>query len=303
VTYGARGPAATALEPLGMVGKGVGASTFTGGEPFTSRSRLHASDFSLTLRHGLGPFYDWADPDRYYLAVWHTTLTLCARAARLGTWLERRAIVALPLLAFAVALIAGIGARVARTAGADSGALGRWPLLPIVGLAVVCLIFAAAADQALRRRTWLVAVVGAFALAALAVNGELSRLLALEAAAMAAFFLLLLSGVERAVRNVYLLAVVLSAAALVSGTLLLDNGPAGLVLALFIGGFALKLALVPTYLWLPKVAERTPAVLVGIMVAVVDVTAFAELIALRGEIGLIGWSMRDHTEHHAIGAE
>ena len=73
----------------------------------------------------------------------------------------------------------------------------------------------------------------------------------------------------------------LSAAALIIATLLLNNGPAGLVLALFIGGFALKLALVPTYLWLPKVAERTPAVLVGIIVAVVDVTAFAELIALR----------------------
>ena len=281
VASGARGPAAKALGPLGMVATGVGASPFTGGEPLTSRSRLHASDFSLTLRHGLAPFYEWVDPDRYYLAVWHATLALCTRAARLGAWLERRAIVALPLLAFAVALTAGIGARVARSAGADSGALGRWPLLPVVGLAVVCLILAATADQALRRRTWLVAIVGALALAALATNSELPRLLALEAAAVAAFFLLLLNGVERTIRNVYLLAVVLSAAALITGTLWLDRGPAGVVLALVIGGFAIKLALVPAYLWLPKVAERTPAVLVGIIVAVVDVTAFAELIALR----------------------
>jgi len=42
-----------------------------------------------------------------------------------------------------------------------------------------------------------------------------------------------------------------------------------------------KLALVPAYLWLPAMARRTPAALVGLIVAVVDVAAFAELIALR----------------------
>ena len=54
-----------------------------------------------------------------------------------------------------------------------------------------------------------------------------------------------------------------------------------LVLALVIGGFAVKLALVPAYLWLPRVAERAPALLVGVIVAVVDVTAFAQLVTLR----------------------
>ena len=73
----------------------------------------------------------------------------------------------------------------------------------------------------------------------------------------------------------------LSAAALVTGTVLVDSAPARVVLALLLVGFAIKLALVPAYVWLPSVARSTPAALVGLVVAVVDVAAFAELISLR----------------------
>jgi multicomponent Na+:H+ antiporter subunit D len=67
----------------------------------------------------------------------------------------------------------------------------------------------------------------------------------------------------------------------VAGTLLIGTAPAALVLALLLAGFAVKLALVPAFVWLPAMAKRTPAALLGVIVAVVDVAAFAELIALR----------------------
>jgi multicomponent K+:H+ antiporter subunit A len=277
----ALGPAGGALSPLGRVGAGAGAAPFTGGEPLSPGGRLRASDFSISLSLALAPFYKWADPDRYYLAVWRATLALCARVARFGAWLERHALVALPLLALAVAAIGGAAAGVSRHAGAGAAPVAHWPLLGAAGLALVCLLLAGAADAALRRSLWLVALTGVLALAAFAAGGELTRLLALEAASLAAFLLLLATGVGRQVRNVYLLAVVLSAAAIVAGTLLLDGGPAAVVLALLLGGFAAKLALVPAYLWLPRVAERTPAPLVAVILAVVDAAALAELFTLR----------------------
>ncbi|MGZ8632701.1 MAG: proton-conducting transporter transmembrane domain-containing protein, partial [Solirubrobacteraceae bacterium] len=186
-----------------------------------------------------------------------------------------------PLLALAVAAIGGAAAGVSRHAGASAAPVAHWPLLGAAGLALVCLLLAGAADAALRRSLWLVALTGVLALGAFAAGGELTRLLALEAASLAAFLLLLATGVGRQVRNVYLLAVVLSAAAIVAGTLLLDGGPAAVVLALLLGGFAAKLALVPAYLWLPRVAERTPAPLVAVILAVVDAAALAELFTLR----------------------
>ncbi len=129
---GAGGPAATALAPLAAVAVGAGSAPFTGGEPLRPHTRLHASDFSVTIRHALSPFYEWADPDRYYLVLWRGTLRVCAVAARAGEWLERRALAALPLLALAVAIVAGLGAgQAGRAVGAPPVAV--WPLTAAVG--------------------------------------------------------------------------------------------------------------------------------------------------------------------------
>ena len=62
---------------------------------------------------------------------------------------------------------------------------------------------------------------------------------------------------------------------------MLDSALPNLVLALILIGFVVKLALVPLYLWLPMIAEDTPAPVVGLVVSVVDVAAFGELLMLR----------------------
>ncbi len=103
----------------------------------------------------------------------------------------------------------------------------------------------------------------------------------LEGAAFVALIIVWRTSRERVAGHVYMFAVLLSAAAMVTGTLLLEAGYSSLVLPLILTGFAIKLALVPLYLWLPLVAEKTPASVIGLVVAVVDVAAFGELLMLR----------------------
>ena len=81
---------------------------FTGGQPLTAFGQVRASDISHPVASGLAPVYAWVDPDRYYLAIWHATLRVCALAGRASEWLERRAVAALA----AFALLIGVGAGV-----------------------------------------------------------------------------------------------------------------------------------------------------------------------------------------------
>jgi multicomponent Na+:H+ antiporter subunit D len=68
---------------------------------------------------------------------------------------------------------------------------------------------------------------------------------------------------------------------MVGGTLAAEQGNAHLALALLLPAIAVKLGLVPLWLWLPLVAESTPSVLAGLVIGVVDVAAFAEVLTLR----------------------
>ncbi|MEA4906793.1 MAG: proton-conducting transporter membrane subunit, partial [Anaerolineaceae bacterium] len=54
-----------------------------------------------------------------------------------------------------------------------------------------------------------------------------------------------------------------------------------LIVALFVIGFGLKLALVPFYFWLPGVAECASPMTTVLIVSVVDMAAFGELVHLR----------------------
>lgn len=275
-------PAQSGLQILSVASAGAATSEpFTGGAPLSATGRIDSTDFSAAISAGIGPFYRLFDPDRYYLAVWHWTLGVVAAASRFGDALERRAVIALTGAAVAVGAIAGLASGVQRTEHGAGIAVGSWPIIGAVAFALGALLLASSARPDLRKQTWLLAVSGAFVLGALSGQGEIVRLVALESAAFVAFLALVLSGVPREAKVAYLTAVVLSAGALVTGTLLVDSAPAPMVLGLILAGFAVKLALVPAYLWLPIVAERTPAPLVGLIIAVVDVAAFSELIGLR----------------------
>ena len=53
--------------------------------------------------------------------------------------------------------------------------------------------------------------------------------------------------------------------------------------ALLVTGFFLKLAIVPLFFWLPKIAEDLPALAIGLIISVVDIAAFAELQSLANQ--------------------
>ena len=55
-----------------------------------------------------------------------------------------------------------------------------------------------------------------------------------------------------------------------------------IAVVLLIVGFALKLALVPVYSWLPAVARASSAMTTALIIGVIDVSSFCDLMTLRG---------------------
>jgi multicomponent Na+:H+ antiporter subunit D len=189
--------------------------------------------------------------------------------------------VAVVTLSVLIGLVAGFASGVVRVPQAAVELGIGWPLIAAIAVAAVALVLAMLTTASIRPRAWIAGLAALMVIGGLMTTAEVPRLLLLEGAAFAAVVLLVLSGVDRRAYVAYLTAAVLSSVTLLGGTLGMDLAPAGAVLALLLVGFAVKLALVPAYLWLPAMAQRTPAALVGLVVAVVDVAAFAELIALR----------------------
>ena len=278
----AGGPAITGLQPLAFAStEGIASGPFTGGAPLPAGSRMRASEFSASVREGLAPFFKYFDVDRYYLAIWRWTQRVTGAVAGLVDTLESHAVISMTLLAACVGWVAGVTVDVTRVEHAGEALLGVWPVIAAAGTALAALVSAATAAKETRKSVWVMLLAGGLALGALAVDQEIVRLIGLEGSAVAVLMLLALTRVDRAARNTYLAAVVLSAVALVTGTLLIETGPAALVLGLLLAGFAVKLAIVPAHLWLPKVAEKTPAPVIGLIIAIVDVAAFAELVTVR----------------------
>ena len=214
---------------------------------------------------------------------------MCGIAGQASKWLEERAAWALGVGAVVIgvaiaAIVNPTRAATGATAAGTALATGRpWPLLVAVGIAFIALLLALAAAPEQRRLAWAAAACGLLALAGLASEQQLIRLVLLEAAAFGTVGLLFASDAEPSARLAYLSATLISAACLAAGTLLLPSGPTNLVLALFLVGFAVKFALVPLYVWLPRMAQLTPAALAGLVVAIIDAAAFGELFALRFE--------------------
>ncbi|HET6413075.1 MAG TPA: proton-conducting transporter membrane subunit [Anaeromyxobacter sp.] len=265
----------------GPAGAGAaGAGVFTGGEPIPENGRLSAADFSEILRQHWAPLYRWSDVDRVYRASWEALRGISAGASRLLRRAEGRALAWTAGLAFV--LLAATGLLLKVTAPASEAALPPVPPLLLASCAVASMVLALAAvsTPAARRSVPPMLLAGAAAVAGLAARAPLVRLGLLEGAAMVALVLIWRAVPNGAARSTYLAVVVLSAAALSAGELSLEAGAAGWARALFLTGFLLKLGLVPLFLWLPRIAEDVPALLLGLVVAVVDLAAFGELWAL-----------------------
>ncbi len=266
---------------VGATSAGTAGGVFTGGEPLSGPARLPASDFSLIVRQGLAPFYRWTEVDRLYLTLWRTVLRVCERLGQVSQWLERHAIPAILALGLILAALAGVSATGRTGLTSHTVQAGSWPLLAGTGLALLALLLATLATSPARRILPGLLSAGLLALIGLGLTQPLARLLLLEGATLATLILVWQMAAERHTRRVYLAAALLAMVTTTVGLLMLDTAPPVLVAVLLLTGFALKLALVPLYLWLPLVAEATPAPVIGLLVAVVDVAAFGELLTLR----------------------
>jgi len=264
-----------AVSPGGMT------DVFSGGESLTGSSHLSVSDFAFILEHQLGSFYKWANMDRYYLALWRQLVRISDILGRVSRWVEERAITAMVILTILLAVFTGLLPKSDGNRGPHALHLIESPVIFGISVAFLALLFTGYAIQKKRRLLPLFGISGLLVLLGQTINHHFVSLLLLEGASLAALAAVWKTGTIRAVRFVYLFAIVLSAGAIISGTLMSDSAPPNLLLWLMITGFMIKLAVVPLYLWLPMVAEDTPAPIVGLIVSVVDVAAFGELLVLR----------------------
>jgi multicomponent Na+:H+ antiporter subunit A len=252
---------------------------FTGGEPLSPNGRLHASDFSQVVMSSLTPVYRALDVDRILLALWHATGRLASALARRFSNLELHPAAYLAGTASLAGLFAWF--LLPRTSPVQQAA--DPPLTPLAialfvslaGLSLACW-----ASQSVRRWTLPLAIAGISACAGVLASGTTERSILLEAASVIALLIVWKTGKPRA-SQAYLAAVVLSAVGMVGGAIAAEHGHVQLARVLLLPGVVTKLGLFPLWFWLPLLAESAPAVVAGLVIAIIDVAAFAEVVTLR----------------------
>jgi len=258
-------------------------SVFTGGEMLPPRGHMGASDFSYAMKHALAPFYRAFDVDTAWLGIWHLLSRIASSIAKPFAAAEQYAWVFLPVIAVALGAF-GWFAPVGNIGMVTATAAGVPPMLILavgVGISLAGLLLASSAAKAWHRLLLPLALAGGLALGGILAQGSLLRTGLLEAASVVALLTLWKTSEKAAARYGYLLAIAISAVGMIGGTLAAEQGNAHLALALLLPAIAVKLGLVPLWLWLPPVAESTPAVLAGLVIGVIDVAAFAEVLTLR----------------------
>ena len=276
IAYAARPVAATAGGGGGAALAGAGGGIFTGGEPISETERLSAGDFSDIFKHNWSSFFRWTNVDRAYLGLWSGLQATSRVIAKGAAWLENRAIAFVVL--FSALLLLGIRWLAPTVGGTEHAAAIRVPSLLVAAcsVAAIGLVLAALATAAWRRLAPLMLFASGFAVAGLLVNGSWVRLGMLETAALLTIALVWQSAKSQAARWTYIAAVLISAASLVLSDVLLERGQFEWARALLLTSICVKLAAIPLCFWLMRMADEVPALVLGTIIAVVDMAAFGE---------------------------
>lgn len=261
---------------------------FTGGEPLLKDGQISAGDFSEIIRQNLLHFYHWLDMDRYYQAVWKVLLQISKGFSQVSLRLESQALYLIPVFSVAAILLALL------TSGGNGSSNSKEEAIPLVfilaiGITWLALVIATFLQH--RKKVIIMFVSGILALVGMTMTNSMLRIALMECAALLAILLIWTTSQNNKARLIYLVAMIISTIEIVSGSLLMFYGNSNWAGILFFAGFALKLGLVPFYLWLPKVAEATPALMVGFVISIIDVTAFGELWLLKSSGALISSSI------------
>ena len=151
-------------------------------------------------------------------------------------------------------------------------------LIAAVTIAAVALLLASFVSGAKSKiPLWpCVLIVGALSVAGLVVVNPWIRLGLLEAAALLTIVRVWIAARSKAAKLTYLAVVLLSAGSLVASELLYNPQDQTWSRALLLTSVFVKLAAVPLFFWLLSLADELPALVLGLIIAVVDMAAFAE---------------------------
>jgi formate hydrogenlyase subunit 3/multisubunit Na+/H+ antiporter MnhD subunit len=149
-------------------------------------------------------------------------------------------------------------------------------LIAACAVAAVALVLAALSHAKGRKLAPLMFLAGAFAVAGLTIADPELRLGLLEFGAFVTVVMVWQTARTRRAKLTYLTVVVLSASSLVASHLLMNSGQADWARALLLTSVCVKLAAVPLFFWLLTLADEVPALVLGIIIAVVDMAAFGE---------------------------
>ncbi|MDR3452684.1 MAG: proton-conducting transporter membrane subunit [Rhodoferax sp.] len=270
---------------------GAGGGIFTGGEPLGDQGRLTAGDFSEIFHEHWHSFFRWTNVDRAYLDVWAGLQAVSRLLGIVFGWMERRATAFVVVLAAAVfALMRWV---VPGTAPAHLPALAPSQQIPLqlifaVTIAAFALLLAALSSAAGRKLALLLLLVGVLTVDGLLVMNAWARLGLLELGALLTVVLVWRTARSQAAKFTYLAVVLISAGSTIAGDVLADRGNPEWARAFLLTGIAVKLAAVPLFFWLLKLADEVPALVLGIVIAVVDMAAFGEfLLAAQAVPGLL----------------
>jgi len=262
----------------GLATAGAGGGVFTGGEPLQGEGRITAHDFSGRLERYWSTFFRTSNVDQYYLGVWRVLLAFSRRVGSLFSVLERYAAVTVVLLA--AAGVAALYASLPSIAIVENKPELPMPLLLAVGcgVAALALVVVALAQKAWRRFAPLMALAGAATVGGLFVNVPWQRMALLETGALLTVPLIWQGTRAAAARLTYTAVVLLSLAALVAGDLLIGSSQPEWARVLTVAGVVLKLAAFPMLFWLLSLADAMPGLLLGMIVAVIDMAAVGEFL-------------------------
>ena len=265
----------------GSLSVGWGGGIFTGGEPLSDQGRLTAGDFSDIFLQNWHEFFRWSNVDRVYLGVWSG---LQAASRMLGvavSWMERYAAVLMVVLAAAV--LAGVRRFAPDVVILGSPTSAHVPRMLAAACAVAAIALILAALYSKARRSFipqlfvpLMILISLTTVAGLVVTGSQLRLGLLELGAVLTIPLVWQSARTLSAKLTYLTVVLISALTLVASELALESGAGGWARALLLTSVCVKLAAVPLFFWLLSLADELPAVVLGLIIAVVDMAAFGE---------------------------
>jgi len=263
-----------------------GGGVFTGGEPLAGDGRIRAHDFSDLFSHNWAGFFRWTNVDQFYRAAWENLRSLSSAIGRVvSPFLEHTA---LWTVAFATAVFAGVRYLSPPVVTTEKSGPECIPPLLIAACAVsgVALLVATLAIKTWRRFCVPMALALVASVAGLLAPNPSARTGLLELGALFAVLLVWQAASGASARFTYLAVVIISALTLVGTEVFLGRGDANTARAMLVTSAFVKLAAVPFFIWMLKLADELPAPVLGLIIAVVDIAAFTELAA---HVRLMPW--------------